>query len=281
VTGRGGTLCIVGTPIGNLEDVSRRAERALSEADAVLAEDTRRTRALLTHLGIDSRKLERFDAEAEARASGTMVERLAAGERIALVSDAGMPAISDPGASLVAAALAAGVRVTVVPGPSAVTSALAVSGMPASRFRFFGFLDRGGSGRREQLAELASTRETAVLFEAPSRLGSTLRELAQRMPSRPAAVVRELTKMHEEQLRGSLAELASERLELRGEIVVLLAPWQPPASAMSDAELDARIDELLADGMRVRDAARALSLESDLSARELYRRISARRDSKR
>jgi len=276
-----GRLALVATPIGNLSDLSERAAACLREADCVLAEDTRRARKLLRHLGVAGKRVERLDAAMEAREIGRRLEQLRRGAVLALVSDAGTPTVSDPGAELVRAAAAEGIEVTPLPGPSAVTAALAASGMPASRFRFFGFLPRRAAARRSILRQIVETEETAVLFEAPTRMASTLAELARWMPEREAVLAREMTKLYEEFLRGHLAELAAAHAERawKGELVVVLGPWQAAdrAEPVSEQALEARIDELLAQGMRAKDAAKALSLETGLPAADLYRRISRRR----
>ncbi|MBM4376253.1 MAG: 16S rRNA (cytidine(1402)-2'-O)-methyltransferase [Deltaproteobacteria bacterium] len=265
-----GRLTIVATPIGNLEDMTPRAVRALGEADVILAEDTRRTRALLTHLGIAGKRVERLDAHVERHSVDRWVSRLEVGEAIALVTDAGTPAVSDPGSALVRAAAEHGREVVPIPGASAVTTALAASGFPGDRFRFFGFLPRKGSGRTELLAELEATEETAIFFESPQRVEHTLGELAVRMPEREAVVARELTKLHEELLRGTLRSLAEGR-EWRGELTIVLGPYRRRPAAVID--VDARIDELLAAGGRAKDVAKVLAEETKLPVRELYARI--------
>lgn len=264
-----GQLVMVATPIGNLEDMSRRAARMLGEADVVLAEDTRRTRALLAHLGIANKQLVRLDAHVEQQVASRWAERIALGERIAVVSDAGTPAISDPGAALVRAAARLGIAVVPIPGPSAVAAALAASGMPADRFRFFGFPPRKGAARRAMLAQIDASEETVVLFESPQRTSRTLAELAERMPEREAVVARELTKLHEELVRGPLARLAAPR-EWRGEITIVLGPYRP---AVPPADIDQRIDELRGDGMHARLIAKTLAGELGVAARQIYARV--------
>lgn len=273
VAPRRGRLAIVATPIGNLEDLSPRAVKALAEADVILAEDTRRTRALLTHLGISGKRLERLDAHVERHAVDRWVTRLEVGEQLALVTDAGTPAVSDPGSALVRAAADEGREVVPIPGPSAVTAALAASGFAGDRFRFFGFLPRKGSGRSSLVEELVATEETAIFFESPVRAASTLSELAERMPERDAMVARELTKLHEELVRGSLAELAG-RTEWRGELTVVLGPYR--AASGETIDVDARIDELLAAGGRAKDIAKILGEETKRPVREIYARIVGR-----
>lgn len=241
---RAGGLVVVGTPIGNLEDLSPRAAACLRDADVVACEDTRRTAVLLRHAGAESRMVP-LHAHNEASREEGLLARIRAGETVALVSDAGMPLVSDPGARLVRAAAEEGLPVTVVPGPSAVTTALALSGLAeGGGFHFAGFAPRTAGERRAFAERLDALDVPAVVFESPNRLPGLLRELAERWPDRPAAVLRELTKLHEEALRGTLAELA-ERLDAppRGEVVLVIAP--PPPAAPGDGEPDAVLREAL------------------------------------
>jgi 16S rRNA (cytidine1402-2'-O)-methyltransferase len=270
-----GRLAIVATPIGNLGDLSERAIAELRDADLVLAEDTRRTRALLTHLGIAGKALERLDAHAEEERVAPVLARLMEGARVALVSDAGTPAISDPGARLVRAAAAAGCEVTALPGPSAVTTAIAASGFGGERFRFFGFLPRKKSALARTIADIAATDEVVVAFEAPARMAETLAELARSLGDRPAVVARELSKKHEEYLRGTLAELATAEREWRGEITLVIGP-APPRALATEADIDARIAEL-PDELPPRDAAKLVAAETGWSARDVYARLLAAR----
>jgi len=269
-------LYLVATPIGNLGDLSERAATCLREADGILAEDTRRARKLLSHLGIGGTRVERLDEAIESRGVARWVARLVAGETLAFVSDAGTPGVSDPSARLVTAAAAAGVRVTAIPGPSAVTAALAAAGFGADRFRFLGFLPRKGKDRREAIALLRATEETAVIFEAPSRMARTLGDLAAVMADRPVVVARELTKVHEELLRGTLAELVATEASRpwKGEVVVVLGPHVGEAPGpIDEAELDRRIEQLRATGARAKEIASALSLETGWASRDIYRRV--------
>jgi 16S rRNA (cytidine1402-2'-O)-methyltransferase len=217
-------LYLVATPIGNLEDVTRRALRVLGEVDVGAAEDTRRTRRLLDHFGIEARLVSLFEGNERAKTPG-LVRRLGAGESIALVTDAGSPGVSDPGYPLVRAALAEGIRVESVPGPSAVIAALQVSGLPTDAFTFAGFLPPKSGARRRRLAELAERRETVVAFESPHRIEACLEDVEAIWKERPIALARELTKVHEQVLRGSAREvraaLTPERR--RGEMVLVLA----------------------------------------------------------
>jgi 16S rRNA (cytidine1402-2'-O)-methyltransferase len=270
------TLHVVATPIGNLGDVTFRAAETLRSCDLVVAEDTRRTRQLLTHLGITGKRLERLEAHASPRDLERLVERMLAGERVALVTDAGTPGVSDPGEQAIGAAIAAGVQVVPIPGPSAVLAALVASGLAGDgRFRFVGFLPRRGPERRDAIALVCGTAEPVVLFEAPARLGATLRELADATPERPACVARELTKVHEELVRGSCAELAADARQWLGEIALVLGPCRPDdrAAVADDGALDARIDEGIARGDHARGLAERLAAWSGRGKREVYERV--------
>ncbi|HVL26557.1 MAG TPA: 16S rRNA (cytidine(1402)-2'-O)-methyltransferase [Acidimicrobiales bacterium] len=264
--GGGGRLVLVGTPIGNLGDLPPRAVEALRDADVIACEDTRRTRALLTASGVrGGSRLVSMGSHNEAAQVGRLVERLGAGETVAVVTDAGMPGISDPGERLVAAAVEAGHEVTVVPGPTAAVAALAVSGLPAARFAFEGFLPRKGKARRQRLAELAGERRTIVVFEAPHRVQDAVDDLGSALGGdRRVAVVRELTKLHEEVWRGTLAEAAAHLAASppRGEIVLVLdgaTAAEPPGDAAVEAALRARLAE--GDDKRAAVAHVAASLE--------------------
>jgi 16S rRNA (cytidine1402-2'-O)-methyltransferase len=207
------------------------------------------------------------------------LERLRRGERLALVSDAGTPLVSDPGAPLVRAARAEGHRVTPIPGASAVVAALSATAIGDGRFRFFGFLPREGAERRDAIATCADTEETVVLYEAPHRLAATLRDFAEAMPTRRAVVLRELTKLHEEQIEGDLDALAALEREWIGEIVLVLAPWEPRAreAAIGDEAIDARIDELFVKGERAKRISELLAAWSGRPKRELYERVVGRK----
>jgi len=220
---RGGTLYLVATPIGNLEDITQRALRVLAEVQVIAAEDTRRTRRLLEHFGLATAVVSLFEHNERARIPG-LLARLARGESVAVVTDAGSPGISDPGYPLVRAAAAAGVRVESVPGPSAVIAALQISGLPTDAFVFVGFLPPKGAARRRRLEELAERRETIVAFESPHRIDACLADLEATWGDRPMVLARELTKLHEQVLRGTAREVrASLRAEQRrGEIVLVL-----------------------------------------------------------
>jgi len=269
-----GTLYVVATPIGNLEDVTLRALRVLREVEVVLAEDTRRTRILLTRHDVEKRPRS-LHAHNEAQRTGEVLEVLASGSSAALVSDAGTPLISDPGERLVAAVIAAGHAVVPVPGPSAVLSALVASGLPTAPFLFLGFLPRRRKEREELLAGLRSRSETLVLFESPRRLAGTLGRLQEALGDRPACVARELTKLYEEIARGSLRELAERFAEgIRGEVTVVIGGAPPGEPSPVDEEtLDAEIRSLLAAGEPAREIAAALAPQAGLPKREIYARV--------
>jgi 16S rRNA (cytidine1402-2'-O)-methyltransferase len=275
----GGILYVVATPIGNLGDITLRAIETLRAADRIVAEDTRRTRGLLSHLGIAGKPVDRLDAHAADAEVARVAARLREGERVALVTDAGTPVVSDPGVALVRAAVAEGASVVAIPGACAAVAALSVSGLVEGGFRFVGFLPRSGPERIQAIALVAATPEPVALYEAPQRIAETLGDLARAMPERAAALARELTKAHEEILRGTLAELAAgaER-EWLGEITLVLGPAVARTeAAIDDTELDRRIDEGLARGRRAKDLAEELALETGRPRREVYARIVARR----
>jgi 16S rRNA (cytidine1402-2'-O)-methyltransferase len=279
-----GTLVLVATPIGNLGDLAPRALGALADADLVCCEDTRRTRALLTHGGVTGKKLVSLHAHNESARIGEVLARLAGGSTVAVVSDAGTPAVSDPGARLVEAAIAAGVTVTTVPGPSAVIAALVVSGMPTDRFVFEGFLPRRGAERRRRLAAMAEEARTAVLFEAPGRLAATLGDLrAACGPVRPVVVARELTKLHEELWRGSLAEAEAEFAgrEARGEIVVVLGGAPDTGDGVGEADVAEAVRRRLEAGDSLRDAAGGVARDLGVSRRLAYEAALALRRNER
>jgi 16S rRNA (cytidine1402-2'-O)-methyltransferase len=267
-----GVLVLVATPIGNLDDLAPRAVRTLAEADVVLCEDTRRTGRLLAAAGVKARRLVAVHDHNEAAQVDAVLERLAAGERVAVVSDAGMPGISDPGERLVRAASSAGFEVQVVPGPSAAVTGLVASGLPTGRFVFEGFLPRSGSGRRERLAALVGERRTIVLYEAPHRVARTLGDLAEVLgPDRGVALCRELTKLHEEVWRGSLgsALARTDEVEPRGEYVVVVDGAPAPAEA-SDADLVAAVEARVADGLSTRDAVAEVAAVYGVAKRRVY-----------
>lgn len=273
-----GTLYVVSTPIGNLDDLTTRAVKVLREVDAVLAEDTRRTRQLLSHLGL-SKPLRRFDAHAEAGIVDRVAREVAEGATLALVSDAGTPVISDPGAELVRATVEAGGNVVAVPGASAVLTALVASGLAGGGFRFFGFIPRSGEARAEVLARIVDTPEPVVLYEAGNRTADTLGELSERTPDRRAAVARELTKLHEELVRGTLSELAARfaENEPRGEVTIVLGAAEARTEVVDEAAIDARIDRELGSGRSPKDTADVVAAWSGRPRREIYARVVGRR----
>jgi len=264
-------LAVCSTPIGNLEDVTLRVLRELDEADLVLCEDTRRTRILLDRHGVKAR-LESYHRHNEAARTGDVMERLERGERIALVSDAGLPGVNDPGARLIAAALEAGVAVTVLPGPSAVETALVASGLVGDRYQFVGYLPR----RRGELSafarELARWPQPVVAFESPRRLSTSLAALAGEMPERPAAVCRELTKRFEEVARGTLAELAKRFEEApRGEITIVLGAVPVTRAEETGEDELAAVAELVSAGVARRQAVDLVARLTGASRNLLYR----------
>ena len=278
-----GTLHIVATPIGNLEDVTYRALRVLREVDRVLAEDTRRTRVLLDHFEIPQKPIS-LHAHNEAARVEEVVRDLAEGRDVALVSDAGTPLVSDPGERLVAAVAAAGHRVEAVPGASALLTALAVSGLSTERVLFLGFLPRKAGARKKILEAQVGRPETIVLFDSPRRVATTLEEIATTLGDRPAVLARELTKRHEEVSRDSVATLAARFRETppRGECTLVVAGADAreieATRAMSDEEIDAAIAADLAAGCSVKDVAATLAERTGRAKRELYARAVALRE---
>jgi 16S rRNA (cytidine1402-2'-O)-methyltransferase len=268
-----GALVLIATPIGNLGDLSPRAVEALRTADAICCEDSRRTGRLLAHAGIErTSPLLVVNDHTEAARTGEVLARLARSERVAVVTDAGMPGISDPGERLVRAAAAAGFVVEVVPGPSAAVAALVASGLPTGRFVYEGFLPRKGSGRTERLAELARERRTIVIYEAPHRLARTLTDLAGAFGrDRRVAVARELTKLHEEVWRGTIGDAvvwATER-EPRGELV-LVVDGAPAPEAATDDDINAAVHAALDRGLSARDAAAEVASALGVPKRRAY-----------
>ncbi|MDA8313424.1 MAG: 16S rRNA (cytidine(1402)-2'-O)-methyltransferase [Actinomycetota bacterium] len=275
--GAGGAIVLVATPIGHLGDLSPRAVQVLRDADVICCEDTRRTRALLSAAGVPAAgRLRALHAHNEAARTPELLAAAADGRTVALVTDAGTPAVSDPGARLVAAAARAGVRVTIVPGPSAALAALVVSGLPTDRFCVEGFLPRSGGARRRRLDGVVSDPRTTVLFESPQRLGPTLSELAARAPGREVAVCRELTKVHEEVWRGSLSAAAQHfsSRSVRGEVAIVVAGFEADAAISAGAEPSedevARAAAALSSGRSVRDAADMLVQELGTTRRRAY-----------
>ncbi len=266
-----GALYVVATPIGNLGDITLRAVEALRSADVVAAEDTRRTRVLLGHLGLDKHVV-RLDAAATDADLERLCRRIEAGERVALVTDAGTPVVSDPGTALVARARGLGLAVTPLPGPSAVTAALSVSGFGGAGFRFLGFFPRGGKERTTALADVARASETIVFFEAPHRMAETLVDLAKAAPARRVVIGRELTKIHEELLAGTLGALSQTEADRQwlGEITVVVEASHEGAPLPDVADAAARVATLLAEGRRAREVAEIVAMETGMSKRDAY-----------
>ncbi len=267
-----GTLFVVGTPIGNLGDLTDRARETLGAVDLVAAEDTRRTGRLLEHIGVSKPMVSFFEGNEERR-TRDVLERLGAGDDVALVTDAGMPSISDPGFRLVRACIDAGILVTVVPGPTAALAALVVSGLPTDRFVFDGFPPRRAAERRAWLGRIATEPRTIVVFESPARTVALLRDAADAFGDRRVAVARELTKLHEEVVRGTVREVL-ERVEaspLRGEIVVVFE-----GAADAPVDMPAAIEtarQLVSSGARKREAAAEAARRHGASANAVYRAL--------
>jgi 16S rRNA (cytidine1402-2'-O)-methyltransferase len=275
-----GTLYVVATPIGNLADLSPRASEVLRAVQAVAAEDTRRTMRLFAHLGVPPPPMISLPAFDERGRVGAIVSRLVGGADVALCTDAGTPGISDPGEALVAAAWEAGVRVVPVPGPCAAIAAVSVSGLPAARFLFAGFLPRKGGGRSEALAELAGVRAAIVLHEAGNRLSGTLADLRVALGDRRALVARELSKLHEELARGNLSELAGRFAdEVRGEVTIVVeAPGAPAAPVIVEEDLDEELRRRTAAGERATAIARDVARAKGIPRADVYARIQRLKD---
>jgi 16S rRNA (cytidine1402-2'-O)-methyltransferase len=272
-----GTLYVVATPLGNLGDLSPRAADTLKQAAVVAAEDTRHTKPLLVHVGSRA-DLVSFHAHSADRTLERLLRLLGAGTDVALVTDAGTPTVSDPGAELVAAARARGIQVVTIPGPTAVAAALAVSGLAADRYLFLGFLPRKGGERRRLLELVAGSEWTVVLFEAPNRVADLLADLAATCAGgadRPASVSREMTKVFEETRAGTLAELAGYYAEAppRGEVTVVVAGTGKPRSPETPIDPEARARTLLAQGMTRKDVAEQVAQETGISRNTAYRLV--------
>ena len=267
-----GALVLIGTPIGNLGDLSPRAVEELGKADVVCCEDSRRTGRLLQHAGVRARALLVVNDHNEAQRVGEVLTRLARGERVAVVTDAGMPGISDPGERLVRAAARDGHTIEVVPGPSAAIAALVASGLPTARFVFEGFLSRKAGARRQRLTELVDDERTLVFYEAPHRLAATLTDLCAVLGAwRRVAVARELTKLHEEIWRGHLNEAAAWAAETppRGEIALVVQGALPPGPA-DEADVEAAVRARLDAGDSARDAASTVAADLGVPKRQAY-----------
>lgn len=269
-----GILYIVATPIGNLDDITQRAARILAEVDRIVCEDTRHTAKLLAHLNI-SKPLVSLHEHNERQRTPELVRLLIAGARLALVSDAGTPLISDPGYRLVREAIAAGASVVPIPGPSAVTAALSASGLGTDAFYFGGFLPRKRAQRRKQLQQLQSLPATLVFFEAPHRILAALEDIAEIFGQRPLVLARELTKVHEEFLRGSARQLYEQlqaRAAIKGEFTILIAAQEPPAETSPEA-LSEAVNRLERQGISRMQAIKEEARRRGVSKRELYRQL--------
>ena len=265
-----GLLSVVATPIGNLDDLSPRAVRALESADLIACEDTRVTRKLLTRVNSRARLIP-YHARNERARTPELVRRIAAGDHVSLVTDAGTPGVSDPGHRLVSACVEAGLRIEVVPGPSASLAALALSGLPSARFVFEGFLPRTATQRRRRLREIASEQRTIVLFESPHRLASSLEDVLKALGDRRAALAREMTKMHEEVIRGTLSELIDAVGDgVRGEVTLVIEGAQAQQIERSPEEIAERLRALLDGGLTKKDAIARVATELELPKREVY-----------
>ena len=270
----GGVLYVVATPIGNLEDVTLRALRVLREVDLIAAEDTRRTRILLQRHGID-RPLTSYHDAVERDRAPALVEKLRQGQRIALVSDAGTPGIADPGYHLVRGAVAAGIPVVPIPGPSAVAAVVSVAGIPVERFVFEGFLPSRTAARRSRLRELAAETRAVVFLEAPGRLAACLADLESTLGDRDIVIGRELTKLHEELVRGRISTVrkhVSAMGRVRGECVIVVG-GRSAEEMPADDDVETRIVALHREGLGTREIAARLARDTGRTRRELYRRI--------
>lgn len=268
-----GTLYIVATPIGNLEDLTYRAVRTLREVDLIASEDTRQTKKLLDHYAISKPSVSYHEHNEKARATSLLAE-LQQGRNIALVSDAGTPLIADPGYRLVALAREAGIRVTPIPGPSAVLAALSAAGLPTHSFLFYGFLPAKAGQRRKALEELRHSDAPIVIYEAPHRILATLQEVATVLGTRPIVLAREVTKIHEEFLRGTAAELVkllSERGSVRGEFTVLIGKNETPPQ--DDTSVAEAVEQLMQNGVPRMDALKQVARRRGLSKRDVYKQL--------
>lgn len=265
-------LYIVGTPIGNLGDITRRAVAVLSQVDMLAAEDTRVARRLLSALGLDAPRLVRYDDHAGDDERQELLDAIRGGRSVGLISDAGMPLVADPGFKLVRAAHDAGLKVTVVPGPSAALAALALSGLPSDRFLFQGFLPPKETARRQALVELAAVPATLIFFESPHRLAASLAAMADVLGAREAVVAREITKLFEEVRRGDLASLAAAFRDAdppKGEVVLVVGPPAAAAAAVAEATVERELAAALT-AMSVRDAVAAVAAATGRKRSDVY-----------
>ena len=268
----GGVLMLCGTPIGNLEDASKRLIRTLEEVDCIACEDPRRTKKLLTHFGVRAHDLVVLNEGNERRQSGRLLQRLKHGDRVALVSDAGMPGMSDPGFHLVRGCVEEGIEVGVVPGPTAAVTALALSGLPPGRFAFEGFLPRKPGDRAKRVAELATERRTMVFYVSPHRIEGYLSEVTAAWGDRPASLARELTKMFEEVRRGSLSALLDgvRSDPPKGEIVLLVGGASGESAPVEPEELAARARSLMDEGVDRKEAMSRVARETGVKRRQVF-----------
>ena len=264
-----GILYLCATPIGNLEDMTFRAIRILREVDLIAAEDTRRTRKLLAHFDIHTPMI-RFDENCKTEVAEKILQRLQAGESVAVVSDAGLPAISDPGADLVRLAIDAGINVCPIPGANAALSALICSGLDTTRFLFAGFPPKTQKNRREFLQKLSTVEETVIFYEAPHRLKNFLAELTEVFGERRAVLARELTKIHEEFLRGTISELIEQLDEVRGEFVIVVEGATLSSIAEPEETISEVVEKFLAAGLDKKSAMREAAKKFNVSRREIY-----------
>jgi len=267
-----GTLYIVSTPIGNLEDITLRALRILGEADLIAAEDTRHSLKLLNHYGI-SKPMLSYWGEREKVRSQEIIRRLQAGQTVALISDAGTPGISDPGAVVVRKAVEENIKVVPIPGPSALIAALSLSGLPADVFTFIGFLPPKKAMRQKVLKDLSLEKSTLVFYEAPHRIMETLTDMEQIFAGRRAALVKEITKIHEEILRGRISEIIGTlgKTKIAGEYVIVLE-GRPPMNKVSVTDALDEIDSLMKKGLKRKEAVKKIAADYELSSKELYGR---------
>ena len=267
-----GILYLCATPIGNLEDMTFRAIRILREVDLIAAEDTRRTRKLLTHFEIHTPMI-RFDENCKASVAEKILQRLLAGESVAVVSDAGLPAISDPGTDLVKLAIDAGIKVCPIPGANAALSALICSGLDTSKFLFAGFAPKTKKNRREFFEKLSTIEATLIFYEAPHRLKNFLEELAEVFGEREIVLARELTKVHEEFLRGKISELLEKISEPRGEFVVVVEGKKFSEPATPEENIFEVVEKFMAAGLDKKSAMRETAKKFNVSRREIYNRL--------
>jgi 16S rRNA (cytidine1402-2'-O)-methyltransferase len=266
-----GKLYLVGTPIGNLGDITLRALETLKQTRHIAAEDTRHTRQLLTHFAILERALHALNANASPRKIEELLGLLESGEDVALVTDAGMPSVSDPGTALVRGAHSRGIAVCPIPGPSAVTAAVGASGLVDASFLFLGFLPRHGRKRKDALTRIEKSQDPVLIFESPQRMASTLRDLAERIPERACTLCREISKLYEEITPSTLRALSEREGEWRGEITLVIAAAEDHGDEPVDlAPLEARITARLAEGATVKTLVTELGDETALPRRELY-----------